>query len=201
MTHALIVDDDDATATLVATLFQRNGFTTTVAGSLDEARARLAPRPDCLVVDLVLPDGSGTELLDDAIARGCGFVVLTGHPSVETSVESMRKGACDYLVKPLTTTKLGRLMQSCRESARPGVPGPAPAQSVADAPADIEVLSDVERVHIERAVAACGSRAEAARKLGISIRTLYNKLKAYESAREPQARGVVEPDARSLDAR
>jgi DNA-binding NtrC family response regulator len=161
----------------------------------------MTSRPDCFVVDLVLPDGSGTELLDDAVARGCGFVVLTGHPSVETSVESLRKGASDYLVKPLTTTKLGRLMQSCRIPApgngRGRVDGTA---SNDDGRAGIEVLADVERVHIERAVAACGSRAEAAQKLGISIRTLYNKLKTYERARAVRdADG--EDHARSLDAR
>ncbi len=108
MPHALIVDDDPDTVQLLATLFENHGFTTLTARSLAEARSNLDPRPDICVVDLQLPDGVGTELLDSDLRDSTDFVLLTGHASLESSVDALRK--CDYLTKPLTREALNRIL-------------------------------------------------------------------------------------------
>jgi len=56
----------------------------------------------------VLPDGSGIELLREATTRDANtqVVVVTGHASLETSIEAMRHGATDYLLKPINLSQL-----------------------------------------------------------------------------------------------
>ncbi|HVE51734.1 MAG TPA: sigma-54 dependent transcriptional regulator [Casimicrobiaceae bacterium] len=107
MPHALIVDDDPTSRSALADLIARDGFTTSLASSLAEARELFDPVPDLVLVDLVLPDGSGMELLSEpSISQQSDIVLITGHGSVESSVNAMRLGAVDYLTKPLDTQKL-----------------------------------------------------------------------------------------------
>ncbi len=112
MPHTLIVDDDANTRSGLAELVGREGFTTATAASLEEARARIAERrPDLLLLDLLLPDGNGMELVEDGEACGGAEVVLiTGHASVESSVQALRLGAADYLVKPVNADRLRAIL-------------------------------------------------------------------------------------------
>ncbi len=108
MPHALIVDDDTNTLSALAELVSREGFITATAASLQEARARMAEqRPDVILLDLVLPDGDGMDLFQDEVSRDATEIVLiTGHASVETSIQALRMGAADYLVKPVNIKRL-----------------------------------------------------------------------------------------------
>ncbi len=111
MPHALIVDDDEISRRTLAELIGRDGFTTAVASTLAEARARFTPVPDLVLVDLCLPDGSGIDLLTEAdLPKSSDVVVITGHASVETCVKGMRLGALDYLTKPLSVPKLRSIL-------------------------------------------------------------------------------------------
>jgi DNA-binding NtrC family response regulator len=111
MPHALIVDDDVIARSTLAELVARDGFTTSVAANLAEARESFEPRPDLVLVDLVLPDGSGIELLSEPrIAERSDIVLITGHASVESSVDAMRLGATDYLTKPVDLTRLSEIL-------------------------------------------------------------------------------------------
>ena len=72
-------------------------------------RARDRPRelPDIVLVDLLLPDGTGIDLLRDLEANPATEIVLiTGQASVDTAVEAMRKGASDYLAKPVDLARV-----------------------------------------------------------------------------------------------
>ena len=110
MPHALVVDDDPSTLLLLANLLERRGFSTRTAASLAEARQSLEPFPDICMVDLRLPDGDGTELLSGGLASRSDVILLTGHGTVESSVEAMRHGAFDYLTKPLSRGALDRVL-------------------------------------------------------------------------------------------
>jgi DNA-binding NtrC family response regulator len=103
MPHALIVDDDLGFLLSLAEVVGREGFSTATARSLQEARAEMTSRtPDVLLTDLQLPDGSGMELLTESPGAAAFDVILvTGHASVETAVEALRRGAADYLTKPV----------------------------------------------------------------------------------------------------
>src|SRR6185436_19033494 len=112
MPHALIVDDDiDALAGLEQ-LVAREGFTTATAANLKQAREQMAlQRPDVVLLDLILPDGDGIDLFQDVESRATTEVVLiTGHASIETSIEALRLGAADYLIKPVNVKQINAIL-------------------------------------------------------------------------------------------
>jgi len=108
MGHALIVEDDLDSAEMMAALIATEGFTVATCNNLREARAQLAmQQPDIVLLDLRLPDGSGMQLFDDPEALANSEVVLiTGHASLETSIQALRLGAADYLIKPVNIKQL-----------------------------------------------------------------------------------------------
>jgi two-component system response regulator AtoC len=103
MPHALIVDDDLSFLLGLAEVVGREGFSTATASSVAQARAEVAKQaPDVLLTDLQLPDGSGLDLLQENTGVGSPEVILiTGHASVETAVDALKRGAADYLTKPV----------------------------------------------------------------------------------------------------
>lgn len=108
MPYALVVDDEQDSAEMMAALIAAEGFLVATAGSLRSARQKMAMQPpDLVLLDLMLPDGSGMDLVDEIKALPHAEVVLiTGHASVETSVQALRMGAADYLIKPLNIKHL-----------------------------------------------------------------------------------------------
>ena len=112
MPHALLVDDDRNTLAALSELVGREGFTVAIAATLQEARQRVAERhPDVVLLDLMLPDGNGMELFDDVKSRSITEVVLiTGHASLESSIEALRLGAADYLIKPVNAKQLKAIL-------------------------------------------------------------------------------------------
>jgi DNA-binding NtrC family response regulator len=113
MGHALIVDDDTDTAEMLAELVSSQGFTAATARTMRDARRQLAMNvPDVVFLDLVLPDGKGTELFDDKSTLADSEVVLiTGHASLETSIEALRLGAADYLIKPVSPSQVQGILE------------------------------------------------------------------------------------------
>jgi DNA-binding NtrC family response regulator len=118
MSHVLIVDDDVNTREALAALCETEGFTTAVAGSVAEARIQLVrQRPDVVLVDLKLPDGSGMDLFEDLEDRSSiETILITGHASVETAVEALRLGASDYLTKPVNYQRLKSVLSRVPKS-------------------------------------------------------------------------------------
>ena len=118
MSHALIVDDDANTREALAALVQAEGFTAALAGSVEEARIHLVrQRPDVVLMDLRLPDGSGMDLFEDLDDRSSiETILITGHASVETAVEALRMGASDYLTKPVNVPRLKAVLSRVPKS-------------------------------------------------------------------------------------
>ena len=108
MSHVLIVDDDSSTREALAALAAAEGFTTAAAGSVAEARIQLVrQRPDVVLMDLRLPDGSGIDLFEDLEDPSTiETILITGHASVESAVDALRLGASDYLTKPVNLQRL-----------------------------------------------------------------------------------------------
>ncbi|MDP9046068.1 MAG: sigma-54 dependent transcriptional regulator [Pseudomonadota bacterium] len=116
MPHALVVDDEEDSAEMMAALIAAEGFTVATAGSLQQARRKMALQaPDVVLLDLVLPDGNGIDFVNDVKALPSAEVVLiTGHASVATSVQALRMGAADYLTKPLNMKQLQGVLSRVR---------------------------------------------------------------------------------------
>ncbi|GAA2840350.1 PP2C family protein-serine/threonine phosphatase [Nonomuraea rubra] len=100
----LLVEDDDGDALLVEELLKHAMAPPTIfrARSLREARAKLTPQIQCVLVDLSLPDASRLEALEEVLAVASphtAVLVLTGLRDVHVGVSAVQSGAQDYLVK------------------------------------------------------------------------------------------------------
>ena len=108
MLHALLIDDDEDLRTGLAEIATQEGFAVTTAGSLKEAREHLSRESvDVALIDLGLPDGTGTDLLAELKDMpGTDVIIITGAATVDSAIEALRVGALDYLTKPLDTRRL-----------------------------------------------------------------------------------------------
>ncbi|RZL40678.1 MAG: sigma-54-dependent Fis family transcriptional regulator [Rubrivivax sp.] len=108
MPHALVVDDDHDSAASLRALIAGEQFTVAVAHNLRDARRQISlQQPDILLLDLRLPDGNGMDLLaDPKLVANSEVVLCTGHANLETSIQALRLGAADYLIKPVNLKQL-----------------------------------------------------------------------------------------------
>ena len=99
----LLVDDDAAFRHVMSSELSRLGYQVTTASSGEDAiRQVVASEPEVVMLDLRLPGMSGLEALKaiNANAPATEVIMLTGHGSIDTAIESIRIGAFDYVVKP-----------------------------------------------------------------------------------------------------
>jgi len=100
----LIVDDDPVARRTVTDILARAGFPVVTATSAAEALRLVADEePAVAILDLVLPDGDGIELLGRLRAAWPALpaIVVTAYVEPRSVVEAMRRGALDYLAKPI----------------------------------------------------------------------------------------------------
>jgi DNA-binding NtrC family response regulator len=117
-TSLLIVDDDPAFRSALGSELERLRFSVTLAGSGEEALSRLrSAEPDVVLLDLHLPGISGLETLKTIRERhpNTDVIVLTGHGSIDTAIESIRMGAFDYVGKPCPLDELEVRIQRALE--------------------------------------------------------------------------------------
>jgi DNA-binding NtrC family response regulator len=108
--RVLLVDDDRFFCDLVKDHLNLD-VDVRAAHTATEARAILATQPpDLLVVDQILPDGSGLDLISELHRQNdsAKAVVVTGFPTIESAVQALKDGVYDYLTKPVTLEDLRR---------------------------------------------------------------------------------------------
>jgi DNA-binding NtrC family response regulator len=111
--QVLLVDDDRTLREGCSSVLQIDGYTVTSTGRGDEAMDLLRRRKfDIVLVDLYLTPVSGMEILRAALTahRDTIVIVMTGNPSVATSIEALRAGAWDYLPKPFSAQHMQILL-------------------------------------------------------------------------------------------
>ncbi|MDE0108773.1 MAG: sigma-54 dependent transcriptional regulator [Bryobacterales bacterium] len=105
----LIVDDEPAIVESLQAVLEAAGYATLAAGTARECTEVFARQPcDLVLLDLMLPDRSGLEVLTDIIAvrPGTPVLMLTAYGSIETAVEATRRGAANFLTKPWNNRQL-----------------------------------------------------------------------------------------------
>ncbi len=97
MLCALVLEDDESSRLALVELVEAEGFRALPAGTLAEARAAVSREPpDVALLDLMLPDGSGVEIMRELQScPGSEIVMITGSASVDSAVEALRLGAAD----------------------------------------------------------------------------------------------------------
>jgi len=133
----LVVDDDLVVRRMLGDTLGRAGYQVVAAASSAEAlRLAADDEPALAIIDLVLPDGDGIELLGSLRAAWPALpaVVVTAYVEPRSIVEAMRRGAVDYLGKPLDPEVL---LSTCRAAiAR----RPAPVEAGAARPVELPIV-------------------------------------------------------------
>lgn len=173
-----------------------------IANCLAELDAVLDARPDIILTDLGLPDGSGLDRIDEIRTRGIAALVITAFSDRDTVLSALEAGANGYLLKdaethtildgirvtlqggtPLSAAAATFLLQEFRKApqARPvAEPAPEPAPSERLTPRETELLTLFSRGH---------SYKSAARELGISPLTVGDHVKAIYRKLAVNSRG------------
>ncbi|AMV26197.1 putative transcriptional regulatory protein TcrX [Gemmata sp. SH-PL17] len=103
MPTLLVVDDEPSVCYSIALLFGDETTRVVTAGKVAEGvRAFRSERPEVVVLDLLLPDGTGLQAFEAirAISPKQPVVFITAHGTTTTAIEAMKQGAFDYLIKP-----------------------------------------------------------------------------------------------------
>lgn len=118
-----IVDDDPAVLKSLSRLLRSVQLTVVTFGSPEEFLAQHDPRePGCLVLDVSMPGLNGLELQEALTSKGSAvpIIFLTGHGDVPTSVHAMKRGAFDFLTKPVNDDALIKAVHAAFEKNRIG---------------------------------------------------------------------------------
>ncbi|MFH1725742.1 MAG: response regulator, partial [Elusimicrobiota bacterium] len=124
----LVIDDERGIRDLLSFELSSRGFRVAVAADGEEGVRKATEQAfDLVVTDLAMPklDGLGTLSAIKENDPRTEVILITGHATAETAVESMRRGAYDYLTKPFEMDDLCRLIDRALERRRMSVPEPA----------------------------------------------------------------------------
>ena len=178
----LIIDDDATFGRVLARALGSRGFEVIIAVNADEARALTRRhQPRYCVLDLKLGEENGLRLIPDLqrLVPDMRILLLTGYASIATAVEAIKRGAHDYLAKPVDADAVVRAL----------VDGDGPHaddDDVLDAPEAPLALRRLEWEHIHRVLTECdGNISETARRLGMHRRTLQRKLSKHPVRERP----------------
>jgi DNA-binding NtrC family response regulator len=114
MANVLLVDDEPDFVAAAKEMLQLHGHTVASAERLESARRLLGgAAPDVLLLDLMLPDGNGLELLEELRESPVKRVVfITGHPGIKSLIKNLSGPSVSYLTKPIGSTELLRTVET-----------------------------------------------------------------------------------------
>jgi two-component system, NtrC family, response regulator AtoC len=119
--HLLFVDDERELRTLMAERLAERGFEVSQAESGEQAIQLLDQFAfDIVITDLRMPGVDGTRVIETALARYPGIIgiVITGYGTVKDAVDSIKKGASDFIAKPFQFDELMHVLQKAMEQRR-----------------------------------------------------------------------------------
>jgi two-component system response regulator RegA len=178
----LLVDDDATFLRVLARALSSRGFEVITASTFDEARALTRRHhPRYCVLDLKLGEENGLRLLPElhTLVPDLRILLLTGYASIATAVEAIKRGAHDYLAKPVDAETVVRALLD-------GSDNDGDEADLPDTPEQPLALRRLEWEHIQRVLTECdGNISETARRLGMHRRTLQRKLSKHPVRERP----------------
>ncbi len=111
----LLIEDERELALSIQTYFTHQGFHCEWAADFTSASDKITSyNYDCILLDLMLPDGDGMNILEQLrqLQKEDGVIVISAKETVETKVESLTTGADDYLTKPFHLSELHARVQA-----------------------------------------------------------------------------------------
>jgi len=119
--RVLVVDDEEVIRDVLGTLLTREGYEVTAAATAGEAVSLFESDPhDIVLLDLMLPDRSGLEVLRDIRRRDpdAVVVIVTAYSSIEGAIDAMREGAFHYIPKPFQNEEVLLTVRKGTEARR-----------------------------------------------------------------------------------
>ena len=117
----LIVDDEPLVRSTLGAHLRHRHYAVETVEDVRSARERMKePRPDLILLDLQLPDGSGIDLLEDLCAQWpeSPVIMMTGHATVESAVRAIQIGAVNYVQKPFDFEQLSIAIRQAIDTNR-----------------------------------------------------------------------------------
>lgn len=114
----LIIDDEAAIRESISNILSDENISSKTAKSLEEAKKILTKEYfPVILLDIWLEDGSGIDFIDTIkeISPNSSIVMITGHGGIELAVQSIKKGAFDFLEKPLSIEKLLNVVEKAHK--------------------------------------------------------------------------------------
>ena len=118
MSKILIVDDERAIRSTLSEILQHEGYKVDVAENGDDGLARYAATPyDVVLCDIKMPKMDGIEFLDKArlVNPDIPIIMISGHGTIDTAVEAVKKGAFDFISKPPDLNRLLITLRNARD--------------------------------------------------------------------------------------
>jgi len=181
--RVLVVEDDLALRAGLVRILGRCCGEIAAVGSVREAREQLVARkPDLVLLDVRLPDGSGVQLAEFAssLRPKPTLIAISGHATTPEAFDLGQAGVAHFLPKPFTVAQLMETL----EAASHWVPALEPFVAEAVGKRQLlEIVSSVRGTMIDEALAkAEGSRRGAARQLGITRQAVQQLVRKREGA-------------------
>jgi len=163
----LIVEDDTSFLQRLARAMEGRGFTVTTAGSVTDGLVQVERAvPAFAIVDMRLPDGNGLDVVSAMKEHrpAARVIILTGYANIATAVTAVKRGAVDYLAKPVDADDVvAALLALDNKEFRP--------------PQNTMSVDRVRWEHIQRIYELYGRNvSETARRLNMHRRTLQRIL-------------------------
>lgn len=185
-TRLLIVEDDPRLRELLHRMTTEWGFDVSAVWSGEEAARLNKVRPfDLAVLDYHLPRMNGMQTLRKLreSAPDLQAVVLTAHADLGVAKEAIHLDVVEFLTKPCQRNELEQALDRALRRI-PGEP-PSPLDLPNSPPVQAQSAKTLEQAEREMILQSLernnGNRAAAARELGITRRTLHNKINIYQS--------------------
>jgi len=185
-TSALILEDEPRYRDFLEDVLRGMDCSPVSASNAEQAMKLVQTSPpDMLLLDLNLPRVDGMTFLERFRGRcpETPVVVITGFGDLESARKAIRFGVTDFLTKPCDLGQIEQAIDRALRRLDKPVSGRGEVFAAAEPEREVRSLEQVERGAIMDALRLSGgNRSEAARRLGISRRALYDKIARYRES-------------------
>ncbi len=110
--YVLVIDDERDLCEVISRALRKEGFEVDCAFNLEEAGPKLAAKPDIVILDNNLPDGSGIEYIQmhPGSFMQCYVILISADPSTSLQKKAAQEGIRAFLPKPFSIDKMKEIM-------------------------------------------------------------------------------------------
>lgn len=111
--YAIVVDDDPNTTSALSRIVKSQGYKVDIANCVESAKKLYTnKKPNLMIVDVMLPDGNGVELIQELQSDPTvKFVCISGHASIKIVIDAFKANAIDFLEKPFDIREIRNLLK------------------------------------------------------------------------------------------